>query len=411
VRFAMFSQSRSMKPFLVAWVAYLAMMLGMVALKVFTETDFRCFYAAGVLARTDTSHLYDLATQCELQIGLFGREGGWTMFIQPPYEALLLVPFSLLTYKTAYLLMLIFNVTLIVPCFLLAQDAFSHVLDPWQPRPGLMFFVFFPLIIALMEGQASVRLLLLCCAAWHELRRGREFNAGLFLALALFKLNVAIPLALLFIVWRGSRALAGFVTGTGMVAALSFWFVGARGMKEFARLLVAASLVKGNSEYAQATTGEFPTNMPNLRGLIYGCGGRYLPHSWLLGVTLTVSAVVLLWVAYLVRSEQDEATAFALAIIGALFLSYHIHAGDLTLLLLPMGLLAGRARPHFPALVSACFILPLLIVPFGIYVHYLMAIPVLGLILLVARGRVGAELNTASHLKPGTSDAVNLLRL
>jgi len=203
----MFSQSRSMKPFLVAWVAYLAMMLGMVALKVFTETDFRCFYAAGVLARTDTSHLYDLATQCELQIGLFGREGGWTMFIQPPYEALLLVPFSLLTYKTAYLLMLIFNVTLIVPCFLLAQDAFSHVLDPWQPRPGLMFFVFFPLIIALMEGQASVRLLLLCCAAWHELRRGREFNAGLFLALALFKLNVAIPLALLFIVWRGSRAL------------------------------------------------------------------------------------------------------------------------------------------------------------------------------------------------------------
>jgi hypothetical protein len=98
-----------MRPFLVAWATYLLLMelvpaLFLSRINVPQKADFRCFYAAGVLARTNPSHLYDLALQKRIQIDLVGRENGWLMFIQPPYEALLLVPFSLLTYRTAYLL-------------------------------------------------------------------------------------------------------------------------------------------------------------------------------------------------------------------------------------------------------------------------------------------------------------------
>lgn len=396
--------SRSMKPFLVTWAAYLIgmeLVAGLVlpATKVFPKADFRCFYAAGVLARTAPTQLYNLVRQMDIQISLVGPQNGWTMFINPPYEALLLVPFSLLSYRTAYLLFLAFNMALIVPCFLLARDAFSNVLDPWQPRPGLMFFLFLPLSVAVMQGQGSIRLLLFCCAAWHELKRGKDFNAGLLVALALFKMQVTVPLAVLLIAWRGRKVLAGLATGTMIAGAVSLWLVGMRGMQAFGQLLVMNSLVKDEARSAQLATSQFPAAMPNLRGLLYGCGGRYLPHLWLLGITLTLSAAVFLWVVSLARKERDEATAFALVVIAALLLSYHLNYHDLTLLLLPLGLLAVKGLPYFPALASACFILSVLVAQFGLQTHCLMAIPLLGLILTIARGpRV--EVITASQFEP-----------
>jgi hypothetical protein len=400
----MYSPSRSMKPFLIAWATYLLVMelvpvLFLARFHVPEKADFHCLYTAAVLLHTEPSHLYDLARQRSIQFDLFGRENGWLPFIQPPDEALLIVPFSLLPYRTAYLLYLAFNVALIVPCFLLARDAFSHVVDPWQPRPGLLFFFFLPLSLAVLQGQDSVRLLLFCCAAWYELKRGKNFSAGLLLALALFKMQVIIPLALLLIIWRGCRALAGFAAGVVIVAAVNLWLVGMRGIHAWGKLLLMHTLIVDEAPSAQLATGQLPESMPNLRGLLYGCGGRYLPHLWLVCITLALSGALLLWVAYLLRRERDEATAFALALVGALLLSYHLHSHDLTLLLLPIALLAGRARPYFTALVSACFLLPVLVlIRFG-QAHYPMAIPLLGFVLLIAWGpRV--EVSTASQLEP-----------
>src|SRR5215467_11507942 len=103
----------SFKPFLFTWAVYL---VAFEALAIFVfprihftqTTDFRCFYAAGVLARSDPSHLYDPTRQMRLQGDLVGPEIGWLMFIQPPYEALRLAPFSLLSYSSAYLVMIAF---------------------------------------------------------------------------------------------------------------------------------------------------------------------------------------------------------------------------------------------------------------------------------------------------------------
>jgi hypothetical protein len=291
-------------------------------------------------------------------------------------------------------------VLLIIPCFLLASDAFSHVVDPWQPKPGLLFFFFLPLSLAVVQGQGSIRLLLFCCAVWYELKRGKDFNAGMLLALALFKLQVTLPLTFLLVLWRGRRVLAGFATGSIAVALVSLGLVGVRGIQEFVKLLVMNSLIKDEARSAQLATSQFPVAMPNLRGLLYGCGGRYLPHWWLLAITLAISAALLVWVTYLLRRERDDATAFALAIIGALLLGYHLNFHDLTLLLLPMALLAGRAWSHFGALVSACFLLPVLILlRFGLQGQYLMAIPLLAFVLLIARG-YRVKVNSLSRLGP-----------
>ncbi len=394
-----------MKPFLMVWAMYLVLMelIPVVFLSRFhipEKADFSCFYAAGVLARTEPSQLYNVAKQMNIQVNSVGPENGWTVFIQPPYEALLLVPFSLLPYRSAYLLYLAFNVALIVPCFLLARDAFSHEVDPWQPRPGLLFFFFLPLFLAVLQGQGSVRLLLFCCSTWYLLKRGKDFSGGLLLALALFKMQVIIPLGLLLILWRGRRLLAGFLSGAILLAGLSTWLVSVRGMQAFGKLLMASSLIVRERPSEIPAAGLPPPSMPNLRGLLYGWGGKYLPHSWLLGLTLGLSAALLLWVTFLLRRERNQATGFALAIIAALLLSYYLHIHDLTLALLPIALLANRAGAYFTALVSVSFILPvLLLVWLGIQTQYLMAVPLLGFVLLIARGSP-AEGSAPSQLEP-----------
>src|SRR5438309_109577 len=98
--------SGPIKPFLTAWSIYAVVMVltpfvFLARVHIPQKADFGCFYAAGLLARTDASHLYDVGRQRDIQIDAVGPDGGWTVFIQPPYEALLFVPFSLLPYDKA----------------------------------------------------------------------------------------------------------------------------------------------------------------------------------------------------------------------------------------------------------------------------------------------------------------------
>jgi hypothetical protein len=377
-----------MKPFIIAWACHIAVMvlIGLVLMPSsdFSRLDFHCFYAAGFLARTHPAQIYDVAQQMRAQLGP-AKAAGWAPFIQPPYEALLFVPFSFAPYRVAYLLFLLFNLVLILPCFLLARSAFSCVLEPWQPRPGLMFFLFLPLSVAALDGQGSIRVLLICCAAWHEMKRDQDFNVGLLLALALFKLQIAIPLALLLILRRGVRMLGGFTLGAILLAAVSAWLVGIGGMQAFAKTLVLNSLIKDQSAAAQMAMTHYPSGMPNLRGLVYSSGGRYLPHSWLLAITLAISIAVALWVIHLMRRQHDEGTAFAVAILGTLLLSYHLNFYDLTPLLLPLALLTGQRGKHFHIIAASCFVFPVLLVSFALQAGFVMSIPLLGLLLLIAR--------------------------
>ena len=380
----------TIKPFIVAWLIYVCLMFAVTLVilpaKVISCTDFHVFYSAGLLARTDPTHLYNPHLQLQTELNT-SPDCLSAPFIQLPYEALLFAPFSSVSYRAAYFLFLLLNLVLIVPCFLLARAEFSRPIDPWQPRAGFMLFVFLPLSIALKEGQGSVRLLLLCCAVWHELKRKHDFTGGLLLGLSLFKMQVALPLALLLIIWRGRRVFAGFLVAAAMILGVSCWFVGLAGMQGYGRMLLRSTLLGGENATEQLVTAMYPVAQANLRGLLYGCGGKYLPHSLLLGLTFLLSLALLMWTVYLVRKEQDQGTAFAAAIIGALLLSYHIHIYDLTVLLLPIALLAGRDAKYFREIVAACFIMPLLLVPFTIQPAFLMAIPLLGFLALIARGR------------------------
>src|SRR5215467_5915301 len=71
--------------------------------------DFRHLYTAGYMVRTGQgASLYDFAESERLQNMLVGRAEGALQFNHLAYESLLYVPFSLLSYRSAYLGFLVF---------------------------------------------------------------------------------------------------------------------------------------------------------------------------------------------------------------------------------------------------------------------------------------------------------------
>ncbi len=180
--------------------------------------DFRQFYAAGYMVRTQTAALYDLQRQKQVQDTLVSSLPLPLPYVHPSYEALFFAPLSLLNYRAAYLVFICINVLLLGTTFFIARPWFSHV-PGLQPRPGLMFFLFVPVIIAVWQGQDSLLFLLLCCSAWAQLQRGRDALAACLLALCLFRFQLVIPLAVLIAVRQRPRFSAAFgVTALALIS-------------------------------------------------------------------------------------------------------------------------------------------------------------------------------------------------
>ncbi len=72
-----------------------------------------------------------------------------------------------------------------------------------------------------------------------------------------------------------------------------------------------------------------------------------MPHFWQVATLLAASLIVALWVAQLMR-KQNDFTVLALAIVGALLLKLPAEFLRLPPLLLPLALLAESGGSIFP---------------------------------------------------------------
>ena len=111
----------------------------------------------------------------------------------------------------------------------------SGLLLPWTlrryarvPREDLgylaLWFIFAPLGIALYQGQSSLVLLSLFIATFIAFRQGRDFRAGLWLGLGLFKFQFVLPFVLILFLLRKWKFMQGF----SLMAALLAILVGGR---------------------------------------------------------------------------------------------------------------------------------------------------------------------------------------
>ena len=371
------------------------------------HADFRQLYAAGYMVRTGhAGELYDIRAQKQFQDALVGSDERALPFIRPAYQALLFVPFSLLPYRSAYLAFLAVNLVLLAIAFRALRYHMNHLMRVWRFLPVFLFLVFYPISLAIMQGQDSILLLLLLAGALAAVEGGHELRAGVLVGLGLFKMQVVIPIALLSLLWRRWRFFAGFALSACLLSLISLWVVGFAQTAAYARSLLSV----GTNMPAAL---QFPLRvsiMANLRGLFFGLLGDRLPAFWIQVLTIVTSVLVLLWVAFAIRGKQRGAGAFVLAITASLIVSYYLFIHDLSVLLIPIVvtldrfILAGAERPAITLDRAAGWMsATLLIAPLCIFLipdhFYLVALPLCAFMVILIRGfpREPQALGSARH--------------
>jgi len=343
------------------------------------RVDFRHLYTAGYMVRVGHAQdVYDYSRYEKFQKELVGPAQGALPFNHLAYEALLYAPFSLLSYQQAYLAFLVANLIILVGSIRILKSLFSPLAQLWPYLSVAIVVCFLPVAIALIEGQDSLILLALFAAAIAAAHAREDLKAGVLLGLTLFKFQYALPIVLLFLVWKRWPFLAGFAISGVAVLGTSVWLTGLSGLVAYARSILAMS-----ASYSSANGllyGIHPDGMPNLRGLAYMLTGGSVPAThW---IVLTGSAVVMVWGA-LKRPSLPG------ALLTAMLVSYHQVISDASLLVLPIGLVLARSltevRTRRDELITvlAClaFVSPTVLL-FANTRFYLLALPVVALFVL-----------------------------
>jgi hypothetical protein len=199
-----------------------------------------------------------------------------------------------------------------------------------------VFLLFVPLLLDFLQGQDSLLLLFLLTAAFVALERKQELASGCLLGCGLFKFHLALPAALPFLFMAPKKLGRGFASVAVGLLLVSSWTSG--------WAIVGAyplSLLHLNS---LPLAGIHNTQKANLRGL----SGLMLPSSENAALCLTLlSSAVILWLtvrcsALAMRDTCSARLAFANAVLAAVLVGYHLSPHDLTILLLPMILLADH---------------------------------------------------------------------
>ncbi|MFY9611130.1 MAG: glycosyltransferase family 87 protein [Blastocatellia bacterium] len=306
--------------------------------------DFSSFYSGARMVREGLgTSLYNFDSQREFQQNLFPNVPSRPSplpFIHPAYETLLFIPLTYFSYSTAYILWTLINISILLILSFLSVSVFHRLRGQVRVVAILCYFSFFPVLIAVLQGQDSIVLLLLVTLAFINLKVNRDYRAGLFLALALFKFQIVLPLALIFLVRRRWKAVFAFVATAVCLILISLQITGWRGLTDYPGLLFEQNQDTA-TQVNQMRHMTFPSTMPNLRGFIYATFANTMSERLvILGVAVCSLITVLVLISIWFRSRETEEETFnlkfSLSLIAALLISYHLQVHDLLLLLLPI---------------------------------------------------------------------------
>ncbi len=389
---------RRLVPFLVAgmvWLNFLFFMDYREGIKR-GYSDFTIFYTAGTILRQGLGHqLYDRGLQFQVQEGYAGHisfRRGPLPYNHPPFEAPIFVPLSLLPYAWAFAVWDLLNLGMLLGAAVVLRRSVGVLqsIALWKFVSASLSF--FPVFVCFFHGQDSILLLLLCALAYRAMKNESTWMAGCWLALASFKFQFTIPMVLLFLIWKQKKLALGFGAVGIILAALSVAIVGLKEFLEYPLFIVRIA-------NTQALGGVPLSLLPNFHGLVMGWPGLF---SGMVGTALAAigsigifvfAAVIFAPTIFAAIKGRSSLAAnlelqFSLAVVVAGLIAWQTNAHDLSLLVIPLVLLADYCCGERAADAKADFALlypvwPLLISPLwmvlwlGIGKVNLMAIPLL----------------------------------
>ncbi len=268
--------------------------------------DFTVFYRGAEMVRAgQAARVYDL---------------------HPPFEELLFVPLTYLSYLPAYLVWTLVNVVMLIVSLAMVRKTFAET-----ERLSPLFLIlsvtaFAPAVRAVMQGQDSVLLLLLVTLSLFLVVRSRDVLAGAALGCGLFKFHLVLPLALI-LVYGLRRPRLWWGLGSVAAALLAVWamMTGWRGLIDYGHVVVYVE--------NHGAGGTPIAEMPNLHGLIAELagksGGNFVTVAAIVAATAAFGTV--LWKVR--RRATETRFVFAAASVTCILVGYHAVIHDLTLLL------------------------------------------------------------------------------
>ncbi len=197
-------------------------------------TDFSNFYTLGWIARHGpSSALYDRVALPEIAARLLPESRGtYYLPIYGPQVALFFAPFSALPYAWALVLWTLATTVLYGVCGWLVWRTCAHLRAEGSTVAilGAAAPAFFNLVA---HGQNSAVALACFTAAFLALRQGRPFLAGLAIGALVFKPQLGLVAACVFLFGREWRIVAGAVTGAVLQLGLTWLVVGTRVMMDY----------------------------------------------------------------------------------------------------------------------------------------------------------------------------------
>jgi hypothetical protein len=302
-------------------------------------SDFAIYYCAGSMVRQGLGRqLYDEAAQFKVQKEFSPAVAlrlGALPYNHPPFEAMLFVPFTYLPYPWAFALWDLTNLLLLTTLPFLLRPHLPQLQNYYWPLWVLTSLSFFPIFAALLQGQDAILLLWLYALAFVCLKKNRDASAGAWLALGLFKPHLVLPFVLLLLVQGRKKILCGFLPVAAVLALISMVIVGRESITLYPRYVARL-------EDTSARGAIIPLDMPNLRGafeLLF----RGATHK--VTAVLVISLALFMITAWECRSDGTKDLfdlKFSLAAITTVLVSYHAMVYDLSVLMLPVLLLANE---------------------------------------------------------------------
>ncbi len=333
--------------------------------------DFAAFYSAGSIVRQGLGkQLYDEPTQYRAQQQFAAEVSirqGALAYTHPPFEALWFVPFTRVSYFTAYVLWDLTNLLFLLTLFYLLRTSV-----PWLRQVPALFWLlgclaFFPVFFALLHGQDTIVLALLMTAVYVLLRRNRDIAAGCCLGLCVFRFHLVVPLILILLYQKRIRTMFGFVPTAAALGMISVVIVGWHSAFDY----------PGYIWHLEPARRIVSSGMANVRGLL---DPVLIPLTSKLAADIVILIVSLALIFFAARrwrlnSQAEFDLGFALSVIVTVLVGYHTLAHDLTLLLLPITLtvqhLCGNA--DIDKRTRALLLIPLFLLLFS-PLHVLLAL-------------------------------------
>jgi len=336
-------------------------------------TDFLHFYTIGTLAlRGEGQLLYDMRAQSALVAKLIPQAAG-TVYVPlyGPQVSLFFCPFAKLSYAWALVAWLLLNVGLYGLC----------VYVVWKTCPNLQRFrwtvviaaMAFPGLFHLLTWGQSSGLALLCFTlAFLALHKNKWFLAGLAIGMLIFKPQLGLAAAVIFVASGEARIVLGALLAAGAQLAVAWAHYGTAVMRSY----VYATLHVGD---VLALLEPRLYRMHSLRAFWL----LLLPWPRLDFVLYLLCSVAILVIAVRCwKAHLPLGLRYSAMLLATVLVSPHLTAYDLVILAPAFLLFAdwaiGNPGTRFasavPWLLYACYLL-FLLGPLARYTHLQLSVP------------------------------------